>query len=279
MVARPFRQDRKARTLKILVNANPSHFIAFSPKVSRCVGTAWGWMMKMVTPSYQDGSQEALAQTGGAAPLIDAPTHLLWVGFGAFIIIFLLVLLIIIRARVIVPSRRGMSEKAVFEPAGADADITFDDFEDQHADADELDIEVDDEFQYEDVDDAEGLIDPLFADAANEESEPPKKKKGRSPFSNLFSKKPKQKELAATIEENDDGYAEVLIEPADDGDGHYDGDDAGLINLDNDIDAEEEERQRLAAEAEDARRRAEEEEERIRHEARDQALREAVLAP
>ncbi|MEM8772168.1 MAG: DNA recombination protein RmuC [Pseudomonadota bacterium] len=93
--------------------------------------------MSMLTPAplfaaAQDGTDGAardrLAEAASAVePLISGPNAALWVGFGAFIIIFLLLIIAIIRGRVVKPAeRRAHQDANFFEPAGADADITFD---------------------------------------------------------------------------------------------------------------------------------------------------------
>jgi len=88
--------------------------------------------MKTLTPSVQDGTEgiEAVAETpADPGPLIDAPDAALWVGFGAGVFVFVLILLAIIRGRVVKPAerRRASANTNFFEPAGDDADITFDD--------------------------------------------------------------------------------------------------------------------------------------------------------
>ena len=71
------------------------------------------------------GSAETAAQP--LEPLITGADSTLWVGFGAFIAIFLIVMISIIRSRVIKPAERAARATDFFEPAGAGADITFDD--------------------------------------------------------------------------------------------------------------------------------------------------------
>ncbi len=84
----------------------------------------------------QDGAvQDDAAAEGNAAateqqvqePLLSGTDTALWVGFGAFISIFLIVIIAIIRARVIKPAERMARETDFFEPAGTGAEITFDD--------------------------------------------------------------------------------------------------------------------------------------------------------
>ncbi|GJL95172.1 MAG: hypothetical protein DHS20C05_15770 [Hyphococcus sp.] len=82
-----------------------------------------------MSPSTQDGTpspDDVELLEAAARPLIDAPSTALWVGFGAFIFIFFLILILTIRMRVISPARRKEMEGEIFEPAGQDAEITFD---------------------------------------------------------------------------------------------------------------------------------------------------------
>ncbi len=77
----------------------------------------------------QDGASEAGAETlteASGEPLVTGADQALWVGFGAFILVFLVVMIAIIRARVIKPAERAARDTQFFEPAGADAEITFD---------------------------------------------------------------------------------------------------------------------------------------------------------
>ncbi len=88
--------------------------------------------MTRFTPLAQDGpgAAEALAETPvDPGPLLTGPTPALWVGFGAGVLVFFLVLLAIIRSRVVRPAIAKQIEQDTdfFEPAGADADITFED--------------------------------------------------------------------------------------------------------------------------------------------------------
>jgi DNA recombination protein RmuC len=163
--------------------------------------------MKMLSPSVQDGSEDVTAQldaSTSSAPFIDGPKPVLWFGFGAFAFIFLVVILLIIRVRVIAPARRNPVNKHIFEPAGADAEITFDD---PDLAPHELDAHKGKEEERKDSITAEAIAHPkdspdpkhaLIEDNSEEIEplefpKPAKVKKGRSPFSGLFSRKPKEK--------------------------------------------------------------------------------------
>lgn len=77
----------------------------------------------------QDGAGETSSEIQSAPsgePLLSGADEALWIGFGAFVTIFLVVIITIIRARVIKPAERAARDTRFFEPAGADADISFD---------------------------------------------------------------------------------------------------------------------------------------------------------
>lgn len=82
----------------------------------------------MAAQDGASGTTETVASTveQDATPMISGPGTALWVGFGAFVLIFVLVIWAIIRGRVIKPAQRmAEAEPTFFEPAGADAEITF----------------------------------------------------------------------------------------------------------------------------------------------------------
>ncbi|WP_425410569.1 DNA recombination protein RmuC [Hyphococcus sp.] len=91
--------------------------------------------MQMLTPSAQQGADVPENAASGAQsaaalePFISGPAPALWAGVGAFILIFVLLLMLIIRGRVVRPGRRKVKHTPpnYFEPAGEDADISFDD--------------------------------------------------------------------------------------------------------------------------------------------------------
>ncbi len=120
----------------------------------------------------------------------------------------------VIHARVIAPSRRKMSERAVFEPAGSDADITFDEpgF-DSHAPETDPHLEVE-EPQGSHADADETDIDPaslgrghtLFGGQPKPNlgtlatDSPSEEETHRASIAELFSKKPKDKQAPPQTE-------------------------------------------------------------------------------
>ena len=168
-----------------------------------------GWGMNLLTPFIQDGSGGVTEGSGSPAvsnPLIDAPDPMAWLGFGVFTVIFLFILLLMIRTRVTGPARRRAgAQKAVFEPAGEDADITFDELDfkaTSHEDLPEPETEAitEAEDQHDDTGETAWThpendeappedTDQLFAQRPSDE------KKSRSPFAGLFGGKAKQEEV------------------------------------------------------------------------------------
>lgn len=132
------------------------------------------------SPSVQlqtEGQQSEIGAAPGLEPSLTGPAPALWAGFAAFVIVFVVVLMLIIRGRVIRPAARKAAAPAdFFEPAGEAAEITFDDDapvaqQDRHLDT---------------------------AAAGKEETKGEKAEAGkaetrpkRSAFSGLFAKKPK----------------------------------------------------------------------------------------
>lgn len=131
----------------------------------------------------------ALQSVQGTAPdpgpALSGPAPALWAGFAAFVVIFVLVLLLIIRGRVLRPAaRRAAAKTDFFEPAGDGADITF---EDQEPIGDRAKQEPESAPQAE-----EPLAAPTPAAGGEEEKPTPEAaKSGRAPFAGLFAKKPK----------------------------------------------------------------------------------------
>ncbi len=89
------------------------------------------------TPAETDQAEGVAAEagqteTGQPEPLISGPLPALWAGVGAFLLIFLIGMMLIIRGRVTkAKPRAGKAEsRAYFEPAGENAEITFDEDED-----------------------------------------------------------------------------------------------------------------------------------------------------
>ncbi len=76
----------------------------------------------------QDGAGENVAETLTSPPnepLFTATNTQLWLGFSVFVAIFLVAMVGIIRARVLKPAERAARNTQFFEPAGNDADISF----------------------------------------------------------------------------------------------------------------------------------------------------------
>lgn len=213
-----------AKTALTMFWPNPSHFMGFSPKVAFVVEYHVGWGMSLWTPFIQDGRDGVADGSDPQAPLqplIDGTDPMAWLGFGAFVVIFLFIILLMIRARVINPAKHGGGpKKAVFEPAGDDADITFDEVEflagpaQEHEENeqpafDENASQEMDEAVHEPIDD-----DAVHADIPDDNDElfPPQtkdQKKSRSPFVGLFSSKERKKE---TPEEHADVHIDDVHE-------------------------------------------------------------------
>ena len=274
--------------------------------------------MKTLWPSVQEGTGavEAVEEVpADPPPLLDGPKPALWVGFGVGLLVFFLVMMAIIRGRVVRPAQRKSFDPDTnfFEPAGDDADITFEEpasedlapkkrgwfsrkpkpdeskegshqthhFEDTH-DPNEAEITI------ERPDDA--LEANAAPDSDDEKDAPAEKKRGRSPFAGLFKKK--QDEPAEPVEpaaEPAPDEASVVIETADaapppvedDGRDHdtlsAPVEDSALRQAEADA---AEARRHAALEIAEARRREEEAAEAARHEAqaRERAETDAALA-
>lgn len=303
MIARLYRQDDTLQPALTGALANPSHFIAFSPKLPPSIEYRVGWDMDLLTPFIQDGPEGVAAQEQApptSEPLIDAPTPQLWLGFGAGAVIFLLLIMFMIRARVIAPARRrAAAQQAVFEPAGEDAEITFDELEPAVLQTDEI-LEDEDLFPPSQTSDASSAKDGGDQEPIERSEEV---KKSRAPFAGLFSRKNKKEEPdhndKLDYRETDSGHdndrlAEVSISetPAVDEELHWDGQPDHprpvvdeLRKLDDDVEArrrqaELEERERLRQETRlrdeaEQSKRLEQEREELYQAARDDARREA----
>lgn len=130
----------------------------------------------------ETGALQSVQETApDPGPALSGPAPALWAGFAAFVVIFVLVLLLIIRGRVLRPAaRRAAARTDFFEPAGESADITFDDQEPIRS----APIEEPETASPEEA--------PVTAAAAEEEKPAPKGgKPRRAPFAGLFAKKPK----------------------------------------------------------------------------------------
>ena len=139
-----------------------------------------------------DLESAADAARNAAEPLFSGTAPSLWAGFGAFIVIFIVGMMLIIRGRVTHTKRQpeGGETRTYFEPAGEDAEIIFED--DAPAPSDKARSAA----KSEPVGEAEIFVEGLEETETGEDvrDEPevapaPKKKKGA--FAGLFSSKPK----------------------------------------------------------------------------------------
>ncbi len=188
--------------------------MAFSPKVVIVVEYHVGWGMSLWTPFIQDGRDGMAGGSDGQAPLqplINATSPMEWLGFGVFVVLFLFIILLMIRARVINPVKhRAGPKKAVFEPAGDDADITFDEVEfhpaprpdhdepaSTHDDEDHGASSAMDEALQPEPDPFDAAHEENLDDDGGDELFPPQaseQKKSHSPFVGLFSSKERKQE-------------------------------------------------------------------------------------
>lgn len=245
--------------------------------------------MNLPTPLAQEGPGDRTGEQQTQTlpePLIDAPNPVEWLGFGVGAVIFLIIILFMIRARVIAPARRrAATQEAVFEPAGKDAEITFDD------DA-PLSRHDNDEHERNERDALDGAHQSEDSDGAGEQEY--EQKKSRSPFAGLFSQKRDHKDEPVQVglgEPDDyDSISEITVETAPDIDEHQRDESAvatqpvaeKLRNLDDDVElrrrqAEQEEHEHLKAEAQlraEQSKKLQEERDRAYHSARADALRE-----
>jgi len=246
--------------------------------------------MNLLTPLAQEGpgdpSGDLQTQTL-PEPLIDAPNPVEWLGFGVGAVIFLIIILFMIRARVIGPARRrAAAQQAVFEPAGEDAEITFDD----DAPLSRHDNDEHERNERNAFDRADSAHQPEDSREAGEQEQ----KKSRSPFAGLFSQKRDHKEEPVQVglgEPDDyDSISEIAVEPAPDPDEHQRDKNAvatppiaeKLRNLDDDVElrrrqAEKDEHEHLKMEAQlraEQSKKLQEERDRAYHSAREDALRE-----
>ncbi|WP_428407349.1 DNA recombination protein RmuC [Hyphococcus sp.] len=177
--------------------------------------------MQTLSPSVQEvaGGMESVEDTaqpvtGAPEPLISGPAHIVLAGVGTFLVIFVLGMLLLIRGRVTKPAKRRAeaASKTYFEPAGEDADISFDE-----DDAPRTKQQTQSEnWRTDDIDAAEVVIErgnggetDHIEDAAPMFDEPlAKPEKKKSAFAGLFSKKPRAEDERSpfneeTIEEED----------------------------------------------------------------------------
>lgn len=144
------------------------------------------------TPLPAEETLPSEAMTG--APLISGAPELLWSGAAAVVVIFIAVFWLLVRWKAAQRARDGRRSGNFFQPAGADAEISFDETPPPEAPR---------------HDRAHGFDIPeeVFADP------PPKKKRG--PFAGVFSKRGKEPADAAPeaveIAAEDDDHASVRI--------------------------------------------------------------------
>ncbi len=257
--------------------------------------------MPLPLPSVQEpavGPENAAqpAETLAAAPqpFIDGPDAALWVGFGAFMFIFLVVLLLIIRGRVTAPARRKAMDARFFEPAGEGAEITFDDPaarepEPPHSARDrrrkrrEHQQEIEEPLVFSEPDETgAGEDDPLpdqnlTSDEGQIADNPAPARKRRAPFAGLFGKRAPKAEQGDLVQSAEDSLAQTTVDAPDDGPGSI-GEAHVRRHAEEDAqqraEFERAETNRLEAE-ETERMRAVEERDRIYRQAREQAEREA----
>ena len=208
----------------------PTGFTPFDWRVAAQEESAGG--------ANETATQETVEQPVGE-PLVTGAAPALWTTFGAFILIFIVVLVAIIRSRVVKPAERMARRKEIFEPAGADAEITFDEPEAAQKEETRKDKkrrrktekQTDQESETEteaavptDTDDFDDLKfeeanEPFIDDSVIvEPAETPTK--SRAPFAGLFSRRkdePAEEEAPAPVDAveapaEDSPFAEVSIE-------------------------------------------------------------------
>lgn len=178
--------------------------------------------MKTLTLSVQSetGSQESAAdalqsEMAAPEPLFSGPAPALWAGFGAVVLVFLIGMMLIIRGRVVraKPKPQKGDTRTYFEPAGDDAEITFDDQAPAAQTTAEAQAEPEpDTWRDNKIGETEvtishghhdngSLLEDDGEQAIEEAPAAPEKKK-KSAFAGLFSKK-SDPEPTAPVEEED----------------------------------------------------------------------------
>ena len=147
------------------------------------------------TPLPAEETLPSEAMTG--APLISGAPELLWSGAAAVVVIFIAVFWLLVRWKAAQRARDGRGSGNFFQPAGADAEISFDETPLTEAPRPDRTPGFD-------------IPEEVFADP------PPKKKRG--PFAGVFSKRGKEPAGAADaapeaieIAAEDDHYPSVRI--------------------------------------------------------------------
>lgn len=141
--------------------------------------------MRSLTPSAQEGAEglDGVVEVteSPATVVFDGPAPALWAGFASFVIIFFIVIMLIIRGRVVRPAKAAATprERNYFEPAGEDADITFD--EETKAEPPRVEPERTEQDNM--------MAEPKPDETEPDLADPTSEKKKKSAFSGLFAKK------------------------------------------------------------------------------------------
>ena len=148
--------------------------------------------MHWLDPSLQDrvnGSVDADGAANALTPLITGPTTIVWIVVATTIVLFLGIISLFMRRRAASSARYSRAAQSkFFQPAGEDADITFDE-EDRSSRKRALQDEVRIDAVEEDPNVAEVIIErPESEDVFVNEPYAPERKKGRV-FSGIFNKK------------------------------------------------------------------------------------------
>ncbi len=258
--------------------------------------------MSLQLPSVQEpaagpeiAAQPAEMLAATPRPFIEGPDLALWVGFGAFMVIFLVVLLLIVRGRVIAPARRKAMDATFFEPAGEDADITFDDpaasepeppqsTRDRRRKRRESKQDIEEPLVFSESDETRDnednpLSDEIYSDEHRAEDIPAPVKKRRSPFAGLFGKSRPKADQGDLAQASEDSFeAPAIDEMSGEGDDEGDALERDRAERGAQQRAEFERAEASRQEAEEAARlQAVEERDRIYRQAREQAEHEAEL--
>ncbi|MEO1135045.1 MAG: DNA recombination protein RmuC [Pseudomonadota bacterium] len=199
--------------------------------------------LALAVQSETDGlesAEEALqSETAAVEPLITGPAPYLWAGVGSVLLIFIVGMMLIIRGRVVraKPRQRNAEPQSYFEPAGENAEITFEDdkpnltdtpssehWQDNEISDTQVAISRDDDDHHHDngslMDDAAPESNKVAeADTRGDAATAPEKKK-KSAFAGLFSKSPETHpapetgEAPAPEKEEDAGFFPDEPEPA-----------------------------------------------------------------
>ena len=243
--------------------------------------------MQFFDPSLQDRVHGAVgaASASGGDPLLSAPSTILWLVFIGAILIFLIIIYLIMRGRVIAAAHEAKAAEAkFFHPAGENADISFEGDPVQQQLAEDEQAFDNDQGSLED-DLAEVVFDGRSqedqSNADEEVSASPAKSSNRGAFAGLFSrskKEPVPQEIEDDLPEEIDaelvdqpetlGFSAEISDPSEDAKAiaAKAEQDAALL------------KQRANEEANDIKRRAEAEAQRLAAQAETEAARKAAEA-